>query len=239
MFIKFGNFSKFEYKGIQELSAFRLHSDVMKMLTPFIKPGMAALDFGCGQGAFSQRLADAGLIVDVCDLDTNQLKAAVRNKFQIDLNTATISESIPGKYDLVVGMEIIEHLRNPWKYISDSVSLLTEGGIFLLSTPNISNFISRLRFFMRGTLLAYEIADLKHGHITPLSFIQLENMFRHFNLKIIAKGHAGPVPLFHFYGLSRFTVLRNTILPLLYPFLGGPKRGRALVYILKKGNDGL
>jgi 2-polyprenyl-3-methyl-5-hydroxy-6-metoxy-1,4-benzoquinol methylase len=234
MLVKFGNFSKFEYKGIQELSAYRLHSDVMKMLLPFIKPGMKALDFGCGQGAFSQRLADAGLVVDVCDLDTAQLKAQVRNKYQLDLNTAVISKTISEKYDLVVGMEIIEHLQNPWKYISDSISLLNENGIILLSTPNISNFISRLRFFMRGTLLAYEKADLKHGHITPLSFIQLENMFSHFQLEILARGHAGPVPIFHFYGLSRFTLLRNTILPLLYPLLGGPKKGRALVYILKK-----
>jgi 2-polyprenyl-3-methyl-5-hydroxy-6-metoxy-1,4-benzoquinol methylase len=233
MFIRFGNFRQFEYKGIQELAAYRLHSDVMTLLEPYLKKGTEAIDFGCGQGAFSQRLVDAGLSVDVCDLDTDQVKAGVRNKYRLDLNTCIIKNSIPGKYDLVVAMEIIEHLQNPWKYISDCVSLLNKSGLIVLSTPNISNFISRLRFFMKGTLLAYEKADFEHGHITPLSFIQLENLFEHHNLEIVKKGFAGPIPILHFYGLSRFTLLRNTILPLFYPFMSGPKRGRALVYILK------
>ena len=234
MFIKFGNFREFEYKGIQQMAAYRLHSDVMDLMKPYVKEGMTVIDFGCGQGAFSQRLADAGLTVDVCDHDTDQLKAKVRNKYQIDLNTTIVNEVIKEKYDMVVAMEIIEHLQNPWKYLSDAMSILKDGGLIVLSTPNVSNFISRLRFFMKGTLLAFEKTDLKHGHITPLTFIQLENMFGHYDLEIVKKGYAGPVPVFHFYELSRFTLLRNTILPLLYPLLGGPKRGRALVYILRK-----
>jgi hypothetical protein len=91
-----------------------------------------------------------------------------------------------------------------------------------------------MRFLMRGSLTAFEKNDLAHGHITPLSFIQLENLFSSFGLEIVKKGHAGDIPLFHFHGLSTFVIFRNTILPLLYPFMSGPKRGRALVYILRK-----
>ncbi len=234
MFIKLGNFRDFEYKGIQEMAAFNLHHDVFKMVEPYLKKGMNVLDFGCGQGAFSQRLADAGMIVDVCDLNIDQVKANVNRKFKVDLNDQSVPEIIAVKYDLIVAMEIIEHIHNPWKYLSDCIALLKDDGIIVLSTPNISNFISRLRFFMRGTLLAYEKSDLAHGHITPLSFIQLENMFGFYKLQILKKGYAGPVPMFHFYGFSLFAVLRNTLLPLFYPFMSGPKRGRALVYVLKK-----
>ena len=141
---------------------------------------------------------------------------------------------IPDKYDIVIAVEILEHLENPWKYLRDCQSVLKDGGIIVLSTPNISAFPSRLRFFMRGTLIAYEKADLGHGHITPLSFIQLENMFNVFNLEILKKGHAGTIPFFHFSGLSTFSALRNSVVQLFYPFMSGPKRGRALVYILRK-----
>lgn len=234
MLIKFGDLKQTEYKGIQELAAFRLHTEVFGMLEPFLKKGMKVLDFGCGQGAFSQRLVDTGMIVDVCDLDIDQVKANVNKKYKLDLNEPGIQDSITDKYDVIISMEIIEHIHNPWKYLADSISLLKDGGIIVLSTPNVSNFISRLRFLMKGTLLAFEKNDLAHGHITPLTFIQLENMFKFYNLEIVKKGFAGTVPLFHFYGFSRFILLRNTILPLLYPFMSGPKKGRALVYILKK-----
>lgn len=234
MFLKFGNLKQVEYKGIMEMAAYGLHPQVFDLIKPFFKPGMEILDFGCGQGAFSQRLVDAGMTVDVCDIDTDQVKATVRNKFRLDLNNPTIIDSIPGKYDMVIAMEIIEHLQNPWKYLTDCQSILKPEGIIVLSTPNISNFTSRLRFLMRGTLIAFEKADLNHGHITPLSFVQLENIFSVMNLKILKKGHAGDVPLFHLFGISRFSVLRNTVLPVLYPFMSGPKKGRALVYILRK-----
>jgi 2-polyprenyl-3-methyl-5-hydroxy-6-metoxy-1,4-benzoquinol methylase len=234
MFIKIGPLKQAEYKGIMEMSAYGLHPKVYGILEPFLKAGMHILDFGCGQGAFSQRLADAGMTVDSCDIDIDQIRATVNKKIKLDLNKPNITDSINSKYDMVIALEIIEHLQNPWKYIEDCLKLLKANGIIVLSTPNISNFASRLRFFMRGSLIAFEKNDLAHGHITPLSFIQLENMFNSYKLEILRKGFAGDVPIFHFLGLSTFALFRNTVLPLFYPFMSGPKRGRALVYILRK-----
>ena len=234
MFIKIGNLKQLEYNGIQEMAAYGLHTDVIKMLDPYLKKGMHIIDFGCGQGAFSQRLVDKGMIVDACDINTDQIKANVNKKITFDLNKEINPDSFADKYDVVIALEILEHLHNPWKYLNDCLALLKDGGIIVLSTPNISNFISRLRFFMKGSLIAFEKADLAHGHITPLSFIQLGNMFDYYKLQILKKGYAGTIPLFHFFGFSTFSLFRNTVLPLLYPFMSGPKRGRALVYILRK-----
>jgi 2-polyprenyl-3-methyl-5-hydroxy-6-metoxy-1,4-benzoquinol methylase len=233
MLIKIGNLKQLEYNGIQEMAAYGLHSDIFKMLEPYLREGMHVLDFGCGQGAFSQRLVDKGLKVDACDINTDQIKARVNNKITFDLNKEIDPDSFSGKYDMVVALEILEHLQNPWKYLNDCLGLLKEDGIIVLSTPNISSFVSRLRFFMRGSLIAFEKTDLAHGHVTPLSFVQLENLFDYYKLEILKKGYAGPIPLFHFFGFSTFSVFRNSILPILYPFMSGPKRGRALVYILK------
>jgi 2-polyprenyl-3-methyl-5-hydroxy-6-metoxy-1,4-benzoquinol methylase len=234
MFIKAGNLKQEEYSGIQEMAAYGLHRGVFKMLKPYLKPGMRILDFGCGKGAFSQRLIDEGMIVDACDIDTDQIMAKVSKKIRLDLNKTDITETITEKYDAVIAMEIIEHLQNPWKYIEDCIKILNNGGLIVFSTPNISNFVSRMRFMMRGTLTAFEKNDLAHGHITPLSYIQMENLFNSFGLEIVTKGYAGDIPIFHFHGLSTFVLFRNTILPLIYPFMSGPKRGRALVYILRK-----
>ena len=234
MLIKIGDLKPPDYKGIKVLAAHGLHADIFEILNPFLKKGMHVLDFGCGEGAFSQRLIDAGMIVDACDIDTDQIKANVHGIVRADLNKDGILNSISEKYDLVVAVEIIEHLNNPWKYLSDCLSVLKVGGIIVLSTPNVSSFPSRLRFFMRGTLLAYEKSDLAHGHITPLSYVQLENMFDYYKIDILKKGYAGTIPFFHLFGLSTFSFFRNLILPFFYPFMTGPKRGRSLVYVLKK-----
>ena len=240
MLLKIGELKPSPYKGIRIMAAYGLHEDIFSLLKPFLNQGMKILDFGCGEGAFSQRLIDAGMIVDGCDIDTEQVKASLNRKIHLDLNRELDQSIFPEKYDVLIAMEILEHLQNPWKYVNDCKALVTKNGLIVLSTPNISNFVSRLRFLMRGSLQAFEKPDFVHGHITPLSFIQLENMFDKLGLEIVSKGHAGPIPLFHFTGLSLFSLLRNTILPLFYPFMSGPKNGRALVYILRKrAQDGL
>jgi SAM-dependent methyltransferase len=236
MFVKIGDLKPADYNGIKVMAAYGLHSDIFEMLNPYLKKGMRILDFGCGQGAFSQRLVDNGMIVDGCDINTEQIKAKVNKKITFDLNTEINPALFSDQYDMLIALEILEHLRDPWKYLNDCLTLLKDNGIVVLSTPNISNFVSRLRFFMRGSLTAFEKTDLAHGHITPLSFVQLENMFDFYKLETLKKGYAGTIPFFHYFGFSTFSVLRNTILPLLYPLMSGPKKGRALVYILRKSN---
>ncbi len=234
MLLKIGDLKPSDYKGIKVLAAHGLHPGVFQILSPYLRKGMKVIDFGSGEGAFSQRLIDSGMIVDACDLDTSQLKAKVNRKYELDLNTADIKQSITSRYDLVVAVEILEHLHNPWKFLEDCLSLLNAGGIIVLSTPNISGFTSRLRFFMRGTLIAYERTDLVHGHITPLSYVQLENLFDFYKLEILQKSYAGTIPFFHLFGFSLFSLFRNILLPLFYPFMTGPKKGRSLVYVLRK-----
>jgi 2-polyprenyl-3-methyl-5-hydroxy-6-metoxy-1,4-benzoquinol methylase len=141
-------------------------------LLPFLKTDFRILDFGCGEGAFSQRLTDLGFVVDVCDIDTSQIKAKTNSIIQIDLNKENLSDNFHYKYDCIIAMEIIEHIENPWKFMRDISSLLKENGIVLISTPNVANFASRIRFLMRGNLLGFEKENLFYGHITPITPFQ-------------------------------------------------------------------
>ncbi|HAX94358.1 MAG TPA: hypothetical protein DCY25_10520, partial [Bacteroidales bacterium] len=109
MFIKAGNLKASDYKGIPEMAAWRLHSDIFEILQPFLKDKKKVLDFGCGQGAFSQRMVDLGMTVDACDIDTGQIKASVNRKIEIDLNREIPAGTFTGKYDVILAIEIMEH----------------------------------------------------------------------------------------------------------------------------------
>jgi len=207
MLIKIGELKPPDYKGIRVMAAHGLHSEIFELMKPFLKEGMKILDFGCGEGAFSQRLIDAGMTVDGCDINTEQIKAAVSRKITLDLDREIGNQAFTEKYDLLVAMEILEHLQNPWKYVSDCMSLVKDDGIIVLSTPNISNFASRLRFFMRGSLMAFEKPDFVHGHITPLSFIQLENMFDKLGLTASERNMIPHYPVFN--GITQRSLFDN------------------------------
>src|SRR5258707_373549 len=187
MLIKFGRLQQQHYKGMAEKSAYSLHEDIARIVSPYIKENETALDIGCGEGAFAQRMIDFGLKVDGCDIDIEQVKASLRSKYQVDLNQSNFISHFEESYDKVFAIEIIEHIENPWKLIRDAISALKKNGIIILSTPNISNFASRLRLMMTGRLLAFEKNDLKHGHITPLPYFQLEYIFEQCGLVILKK----------------------------------------------------
>ncbi|MCT4638876.1 MAG: class I SAM-dependent methyltransferase [Bacteroidales bacterium] len=224
------------YNNIFQKAAHNLHKDTANTISEYVEKGMYVLDFGCGEGAFSSRLKDMNLKVDSCDIDTDQFKATVDNLIKLDLNRDNIADNFDKKYDMVIGMEIIEHLENPRKYIRDIKKLVKPGGTIVITTPNITSFESRLRFFMKGNFVSFEEKSLAFGHITPLSPFQLETIFKESNLKVLKRTHGGTLPVFDFSFpgfFTRFRLARNFVLPLFRPFMSGITKGRSVIYVLK------
>jgi SAM-dependent methyltransferase len=216
------------YKGIEEKTGVDIHEEAFNVLSRFLSPHTDVLDLGCGDGAFSQRLVDGGNRVLSCDVDISQKKSNSVG-IKLDLNK---TYKHWGKWDCVVAIELIEHLENPWKFMRELP--LKKDGLVLLTTPNVSRYTSRLRFFMRGTLLGFEKEDLSYGHITPITSFHLENIFEKTGYDVLLKKTVGFIPFFEFPTLSRFFLVRNLILPFLRPFMSGEKDGDCLMYVLRK-----
>lgn len=233
MIIKFGTYKSQYYKGILEKAFLNIHTELFKSILPFLSKESLILDFGCGEGAFSQRLKDNGFQVHSSDIDKEQFKATVDKYIHLDLNKEQISDNFDIKYDVIIAMEIIEHLENPWKFIRDIKSLLKPNGLLILSTPNISNFSSRIRFLQKGTFQGFEANDLSYGHITTITPFHLENIFNTVKFEIVKKLELGKIPFFHFDNLSLFVFLKTIFLPILYLFMKGNKNSWCIGYILR------
>jgi 2-polyprenyl-3-methyl-5-hydroxy-6-metoxy-1,4-benzoquinol methylase len=126
------------------------------------------LDFGCGNGAL------AAFVAPECylgiDRDQDALAAArasfPQHKFQ---------ETVPvhGPFDTIVGLAVIEHLKNPQQALVDWCQLLSESGCLLLTTPHPSFRLlheigARVKLFSRDA--AEEHQDmLDHKSLTTLA----------------------------------------------------------------------
>ena len=100
----------------------------------------AALDVGCGSGVYLPTLSK--LYAEVVALDANE--SLVRNAVplaqkypNVRLVAADISRSgfADGAFDLIVCSEVVEHIADPAKVISELHRLLKPNGILILSTP--------------------------------------------------------------------------------------------------------
>ncbi len=111
-------------------------------------PGRHVLDLGCRDGALTQAYAGGNEIVGV-DADREALAEA--EKLGIETRWADLDDALPfedGSFDVVVAGELLEHLRDPRRVVSEVLRVLRPGGTFVASVPNAYRLKNRVRFLL-------------------------------------------------------------------------------------------
>lgn len=100
------------------------------------------IDVGCGGGLSSESMCQAGLKVTGLDANESNIKAAIshakRSNLDINYINSTVEEHVKSsnKYDVVLCLEVIEHVANPEEFVKNISKLLADGGVIIFSTIN-------------------------------------------------------------------------------------------------------
>lgn len=123
------------YGGDPGLDAVRLRLTARR-LRRLAPDGRSVFEIGYGSGALLRRFLDLGWRVG--GVDAGQLEVGTDSEvvrrgalIQGELETAATE----GSYDLVVGVHVLEHLRDPEKGLRQAFELLRPGGVLALITP--------------------------------------------------------------------------------------------------------
>jgi 2-polyprenyl-6-hydroxyphenyl methylase/3-demethylubiquinone-9 3-methyltransferase len=105
--------------------------------------GKKVLDVGCGGGLLSEGLASCGGRVTGIDMARASLDVAKAHMKQsglaINYRMATVeafAKVNPGRYDVLVCMELLEHVPDPSSIIGASAQLVRPGGDLFFATVN-------------------------------------------------------------------------------------------------------
>ncbi len=104
--------------------------------------GIRVLDVGCGGGLMSERLASLGAEVVGVDATSRNVEVAKRHARQagIKINyrhgTAESAVAAEEVFDVVLNLEVIEHVSDPHKLITDCASHLKTDGMMIVATLN-------------------------------------------------------------------------------------------------------
>ena len=136
----FGESNRIYHKRIQHEIGMSLFKRIPKAKNEILQ----VLDVGCGMGEFIDRLSETGanvVGVDGSDRCVQYTKSHLASKHiyrvcdQIDLERSPLPYD-DFTFDVVVSLEVIEHLENTEFYLSELYRVLKFGGYVIISTPN-------------------------------------------------------------------------------------------------------
>jgi 2-polyprenyl-6-hydroxyphenyl methylase/3-demethylubiquinone-9 3-methyltransferase len=158
-----------------------------RFLMAAVTPGVHVLDVGCGEGMFAAELVRAGADVVGIDVAEEPLRRARALHPELDLRLVD-GEGAWGlpdaAFDLVWAGEVIEHVADTARWLSEVRRVLRSGGRLLLSTP-AHGALAMLRlalstpafeehFDPRGDHLRFYSRDTLTGLLADFGFEQID-----------------------------------------------------------------
>jgi 2-polyprenyl-3-methyl-5-hydroxy-6-metoxy-1,4-benzoquinol methylase len=127
------------------------------------------LDAGCGGGYGSRCLAEVAKKVVSIDVSDEAIDYARRRCTcgNVEFRTAGVLDTglDSAAFDVVVSLEVIEHLEDPLVYLNEMLRVLRPDGCFVISTPNAPQHVDSPSFdYHHQEFTKEEIAGLLERH---------------------------------------------------------------------------
>lgn len=129
-----------------------------------MEKGDKLLDIGCGRGDFTKDFKDLGL--DVSGIDRERGDSAMLQGIDIRISDDLENNAFPFEdenFDVVFSKSVIEHIRDPDKFVKEIHRVLKPGGISITMTPD---WHSQMFIFYDD-----------HTHVRPYTCTGLRDMF--------------------------------------------------------------
>lgn len=132
-----------------------------------IKRNSKILEIGCATGYFGRFLSkEMGCELTGVEIDCNSAEMAKEYYNELivgDVEDQPVIGNIKGKYDIILCIAVIEHLKSPPETLKELRRFLKDGGYFIITLPNIAHWKIRLDLlFGKFEYREYGILDKTH-----------------------------------------------------------------------------
>jgi 2-polyprenyl-3-methyl-5-hydroxy-6-metoxy-1,4-benzoquinol methylase len=153
-----------------------IYSKAFELLTQINITG-SILDFGSGQGNFLKQLKNFNYsqIAGADLMDRPQDISESIKWIVADLNSRL--PQVDETFDVIIAIEVIEHLENPRAVVREWKRLLKPGGTLIFSTPNNESYRALIALVLKGHFVSFLEKDYP-AHITALTELDMKRILQ-------------------------------------------------------------
>ncbi len=162
------------------------HFDIKNKTLPL--KGLKFLDIGCGGGLMSEPMCRLGADVTGIDASIKNIKIAEthskKNNLKINyLNTSPESLKESEKFDVILNLEIVEHVENVDLYFKSCAKLLKKNGLMFTATLN-RTFVSFIKAIIGAEYVLRWLPIGTHDWNKFLKPREIEQMIKNLNFSV-------------------------------------------------------
>ena len=126
-----------------------------------------ALEIGCGTGSTLAWLKTLYPALRTVGLEGN---GALKDRLNGNVDEALIVDldlGVPdlGQFDLILALDVLEHLKKPDRALSDLRKMLTSDGVLLISLPNVAHWPIGMNLAMFGEFEYKDAGVMDRTHL--------------------------------------------------------------------------
>jgi 2-polyprenyl-3-methyl-5-hydroxy-6-metoxy-1,4-benzoquinol methylase len=172
----------------------RPHGGHAKLLA-LVGEGKRVLDIGCSSGYLARPLVARGCTVVGIEQDpvaAEQAREVCAEVLVGDAETLELPFE-PASFDVVLCGDLIEHLRDPERFLARVRPLLRTDRRLLLTTPNVANWANRLGL-LAGRWRYTDRGILDRTHLHLFTRATLVETLRRAGYRVVQLDYTVPVP---------------------------------------------
>jgi methionine biosynthesis protein MetW len=139
-----------------------------RILIEWVGTGKRVLEVGCSTGYMSQFMKGRKCVVTGVEVDADAARYAAdycEEVHVLDLNSPEwITRFSVGRFDVVLLGDVLEHLVNPARVLSQTRKILGPNGSLVISLPNIVHWETRVKVLL-GQFNYQSCGTLDHTHL--------------------------------------------------------------------------
>jgi len=140
---------KYDTKSYAYFSQSR--QDILPLLPAFSE---AVLEVGCGNGATLLWLKQVKRAGYTHGLELFEPMADEARQWVDEVTLGNVEQLLPTfvarQYDLILCLDVLEHLVDPWKVVDECARLLRPGGTIIASIPNMRTAVVLWKLMVKG-----------------------------------------------------------------------------------------